>query len=44
MTLTLHEHPFASYGWKAPIALDERDVPFEPHVVVDESDRVRDVP
>ena len=25
MTLTLHEHPFASYCWKALIALYERD-------------------
>jgi glutathione S-transferase len=41
MTLTLHEHPFASYCWKALIALYERDVPFEPHVVVDETDRAR---
>ena len=26
MTLTLHEHPFAAYCWKALIALYERDV------------------
>jgi glutathione S-transferase len=41
MTLTLHEHPFAAYCWKALIALYERDVPFEPHVVIDEADRAR---
>jgi glutathione S-transferase len=39
MTLTLHEHPFASYCWKALIALYERDLPFEPHVIGDETDR-----
>ena len=32
----LHEHPFASYCWKALIALYERDLPFERHLVVDE--------
>lgn len=37
--LTLHEHPFASYCWKALIALYEREVPFEPHLVLDEADR-----
>lgn len=37
--LTLHEHPFASYCWKALIALYERDVPFEPQLVLDEADR-----
>jgi glutathione S-transferase len=41
MTLTLHEHPFASYCWKALIALYERDLPFEPHFVGDEADRDR---
>lgn len=41
MTLTLHEHPFASYCWKALIALYERDLPFEPHVVGDQTDRAR---
>jgi glutathione S-transferase len=41
MTLTLHEHPFAAYCWKALIALYERDLPFEPHVVGDETDRAR---
>jgi glutathione S-transferase len=37
--LTLYEHPFASYCWKALIALYERAVPFEPHLVLDETDR-----
>jgi glutathione S-transferase len=37
--LTLYEHPFASYCWKALIALYEREVPFEPHLVLDEADR-----
>lgn len=41
MSLTLHEHPFASYCWKALIALYERDVPFEPAPVDDEADRAR---
>jgi glutathione S-transferase len=41
MTLTLHEHPFASYCWKALIALYERDVPFERVQVDDEADRAR---
>jgi glutathione S-transferase len=41
MTLTLHEHPFASYCWKALIALYERDLPFEPHFVGDDADRAR---
>jgi glutathione S-transferase len=41
MTLTLHEHPFAAYCWKALIALYERGLPFEPHVVVDEADRAQ---
>jgi glutathione S-transferase len=40
MTLTLHEHPFAAYCWKALIALYERDLPFEPHFIGDETDRV----
>ena len=39
MTLILHQHPFASYCWKALIALYERDVPFEPKLVGDEADR-----
>jgi glutathione S-transferase len=41
MTLTLHEHPFAAYCWKALIALYERDVPFVAHFVGDEGDRAR---
>ena len=41
MTLTLHEHPFAAYCWKALIALYEREVPFERHFVGDENDRAR---
>jgi glutathione S-transferase len=41
MTLTLHEHPFAAYCWKALVALFERDVPFERHFVGDEADRAR---
>jgi glutathione S-transferase len=41
MTLTLHEHPFAAYCWKALIALYERDVPFERHFVGGEEDRAR---
>jgi glutathione S-transferase len=39
MTLTLHQHPFASYCWKALIALYERDVPFERRQIDDEADR-----
>jgi glutathione S-transferase len=41
MTLTLHEHPFASYCWKALIALYEREVPFERVQIDDEADRAR---
>ena len=41
MSLMLHQHPFASYCWKALIALYERDVPFERHFVGDEADRAR---
>ena len=41
MTLILHEHPFASYCWKARIALYEREVPFESRGVMDEADRAR---
>ena len=37
MSLTLHEHPFSSYCWKALIALYERDVPFTP--ALEEADR-----
>jgi glutathione S-transferase len=29
VALKLHQHPFASYCWKALIALYERDLPFE---------------
>jgi glutathione S-transferase len=39
MTLALYEHPFASYCWKALIALYERKVPFEPRLVGGEEDR-----
>ena len=39
MSLTLHEHPFASYCWKALIALAELDMPFERRSVNDEADR-----
>ncbi len=35
MTLRLHQHPFASYCWKALIALYEREVPFERRLVED---------
>lgn len=41
MSLTLHEHPFASYCWKALIALYERDIPFERHFVGGLDDRAR---
>jgi glutathione S-transferase len=41
MTLTLHEHPFASYCWKALIALDELGLPFERQVVEDAAARER---
>jgi len=41
MSLTLHEHPFASYCWKPLVALYERDVPFERAQVDDEADRAR---
>jgi glutathione S-transferase len=40
-TLTLHQHPFASYCWKALIALYERDVPFTRSQIDDEADRAR---
>ena len=40
-SLTLHEHPFASYCWKALVALYERDVPFAPDQIDDEADRAR---
>lgn len=35
MTITLYEHPFASYCWKALIALYELDLPFERVLVED---------
>jgi glutathione S-transferase len=41
MALILHEHPFASYCWKALIALYERDTAFEPNLIDDEADRAR---
>jgi glutathione S-transferase len=41
MTLTLHEHPFAAYCWKALIALDELGLPFERQLVKDEDARAR---
>lgn len=41
MSLILHEHPFASYCWKALIALYEREVPFVPQKVEDQPDRER---
>jgi glutathione S-transferase len=41
MTLTLHEHPFAAYCWKALIALDELGLPFERQIVEDEAARAR---
>jgi glutathione S-transferase len=39
MTLTLHEHPFAAYCWKALIALDELGLPFERRIVEGEEGR-----
>jgi glutathione S-transferase len=41
MTLTLHEHPFAAYCWKALIACYELDVPFERVFVGGAEDRAR---
>jgi glutathione S-transferase len=41
MTLTLYEHPFAAYCWKALIALYERDVPFERAMVGGDDDRAK---
>ncbi len=35
MTITLYEHPFASYCWKPLIALYEGDLPFERVLVED---------
>jgi glutathione S-transferase len=37
VSLTLHQHPFAAYCWKALIALYERDLPFT--AVLVEADR-----
>jgi glutathione S-transferase len=39
VALTLHEHPFAAYCWKALIALYELDLPFERHRIEGEDDR-----
>lgn len=41
MTLRLHEHPFASYCWKALIAFYELDIPFERVLVGGEEDRAK---
>jgi glutathione S-transferase len=41
MTLTVHQHPFAAYCWKVLIALYERNVPFERHLIGDEPDRAQ---
>lgn len=41
MTLTLHQHPFASYCWKPLIALYELELPFERVLVGDATDRRR---
>lgn len=41
MTLTLHEHPFAAYCWKALIALYELQLPFEPALVEGDEGRAR---
>jgi glutathione S-transferase len=41
MTLTLYEHPFASYCWKVLIALDELGVPCERRLVGGTEDRER---
>jgi glutathione S-transferase len=38
-TLTLYEHPFATYCWKPLVALYERGVPFRRRQVDDEADR-----
>ena len=37
--LTIYEHPFASYCWKALIALGERDVPCRRKQVDTDEDR-----
>ncbi len=41
MSLTLYEHPFASYCWKVLIALYERELEFTPRLVLDAADRAR---
>jgi glutathione S-transferase len=41
MTLTLYEHPFATYCWKPLVALYERDIRFERQQVDDQADRAR---
>jgi glutathione S-transferase len=41
MSLTLHEHPFAAYCWKAKIAIEERGVPVELRIVEGEEGRER---
>jgi glutathione S-transferase len=41
MTLTLHEHPFAAYCWKAMIAIEERGTPAELRIVEGEEGRER---
>jgi glutathione S-transferase len=41
MTLTVHEHPFASYCWKVLIALYDRDVAFERRLIGDDADRAQ---
>ncbi len=38
-TLTLYEHPFATYCWKPLVALHERGVPCQCRQVDDEADR-----
>jgi glutathione S-transferase len=41
MTLTLHQHPFAAYCWKAMIAIEERGVPVVMAIVEGEQGRER---
>jgi glutathione S-transferase len=41
VSVTLHEHPFAAYCWKALIALYEREVPFERVFVGDRTDHLK---
>jgi glutathione S-transferase len=40
MSLTLYQHPFAAYCWKALIALYERDVPFSSALVEGDRDEL----